>query len=100
VRTAHANDSDSGLDTRMETKRIAQLNSARQKSMVSDAERLLQLARELNDDADSGGTRLSSAERLHKAAEIEKLAKDVKTKMVFAIGAPDPFSGPFTTWQR
>jgi len=100
VKTAGARDSDGGLNANMEARRIAQLNMVRQKSMVSDADKLLLLARQLQDDADAGGTKLSDAERLRKAAEIEKLAKDVKTKMVFAIGGPDPFAGPFAGWQH
>jgi len=100
LRGTDARDSDGGLSANMEAKRIAQLNAARRKSMVSDADKLLQLARELHDDADAGGTKMSGAERLHKAAEIEKLAKDVKSKMVFSVGGPDPFGGTFTIWQR
>lgn len=100
VSTAGASDSDSGLDARMEAKRMTALNVARQKSMVSDADKLLQLARELHDDADAGGTKMSSAQRLHKAGEIERLAKDVKNKMVFTIGTPDPFAGPFAIFQH
>jgi hypothetical protein len=100
TRGAGASDSDGGLNMHMEAKRIAALNTARQKSMMSDADKLLQLARELQDDAFSGGTKMSDTERLHKAAEIEKLAKDVKSKMVFAIGNSDPFGGSFGAWQR
>jgi hypothetical protein len=95
-----ASDPDSGFDSRMEAKRIAALNSVRQKSMVSDADKLLQLARQLQDDADAGGTKMSGAERLHKAAEIEKLAKDVKSKMIFAISDSNSVAGPFASWQR
>lgn len=95
-----AGDRDSGIDLRMEAKRIAALNADRQKSMVSDAGKLLQLARELQEDADAGGTKMSGAERLHKAAEIEKLAKDVKSKMIFAISDSNSIPGPFASWQR
>lgn len=91
---------DSEVDYRMEAKRIAQLNTMRQKTMMSDVDRLLRLTQELNDDVLAGGTKMSAAERVHKAGEIEKLAKDVKEKMIFAIGAPVEQSTPFPVWQR
>jgi hypothetical protein len=68
--------------------------------MVSDADKLLKLAQELNADADAGGTILSPAQRMQKAAEIEKLARNVKEKMTYAIGAPQELTGPFAAWQR
>jgi len=89
-----------GIDARMEARRIAALNQQRQHQMVSDADKLLKLAEELNADADAGGTILSPAERMQKAAEIEKLARNVKEKMTYAIGAPQELTGPFAAWQR
>jgi len=89
-----------GVDARMQAKRIAQLNVIRQKAMVSDVEKLVHLAKELNDDASSGGTTLSPGERLHKAAEIEKLAKEVKEKMTYAVGTPTEIGGPFRPFSR
>ena len=80
---------------RLAAKRVVQLNDLRQKSLVSDAEKLLRLAQELNDDASAEDAKMSQAERLHKAAEIQKLAKDVKEKMTYAIGAPDASPAPF-----
>jgi hypothetical protein len=88
------------MDARMEARNIVALNRQRQKQMVLDAENLLKLARELNADADAGGTILSPAERFQKAGEIEKLAKNVKEKMIYAIGAPQDLAGPFGAWQR
>jgi hypothetical protein len=93
-------DSDSAVDARMEAKRIQTLNVIRQKSMVSDADKLLQLARELNDDAIAGGTTMSAPVRMRKAAEIEKLARNVRDKMTFAIGAPTEPDAPSAEWQR
>jgi len=89
-----------GIDLRMEAKRNAELNVMRQKSMVSDADKLLRLAQELNADADAGGAIMSPAERMHKATEIEKLARNVKEKMTYAIGEPPEMGGPFAAWQR
>jgi hypothetical protein len=80
-------DDASGLDQHMEAKRLAMLNASRQKSMISDAEKLLHLAKELNDDAAGVGASLSPSDRIRKAAEIEKLAKNVKEKMTYVAGS-------------
>jgi len=64
-----------------QARRISALNQLRHKAMVDDADKLLLLARELNDDS----ANLSPSERLHKAAEIEKLAKSVKEKMSYSV---------------
>ena len=89
-----------GIDAKMEARRFAVLNQQRQMQMVTDAEKLLKLAQELNSTADAGGTILSPSERLQKAAEIEKLAKNVKDKMIYAIGPPGDVEGPFAAWMR
>jgi hypothetical protein len=93
-------DSDSGMDVRIEARRIAALNLIRQKSMVSDAQRILRLAQELNDDANASTSALTPAERLRKAAEIEHLAKGVKEKMTYAVGAPPDERGAFPVNSR
>ncbi len=84
------------VDHSMEARRIKELNVMRQKSMVADAEKLLQLARELDADARADNPALSPAERLHKASEIERLAKQVREKMSYAVGGPDSPVAPFT----
>jgi hypothetical protein len=66
----------------LDQKRISLLNNLRQRSMVDDATKLLFLARQLNAES----ANMSDAERVHKAAEIEKLAKSVKEKMSYAVG--------------
>jgi hypothetical protein len=71
----------------MQAKRMKALNQLRHKAMVDDAAKLLLLARQLNDDAGN----LTQSERVHKAAEIEKLAKSVKDKMSYTVGdSPAP----------
>jgi hypothetical protein len=74
-----------------EQKRLRALNTERQKSMVKDTDKLLKLARELNDEV----TRPTSATYLqveyNKAAEIEKLAHRVKDKMRTSVGSPPAF---------
>jgi hypothetical protein len=88
------------IEGRMQARRIAQLNQKRQKEMASDAEKLMRLAEELNEDANAGGANLSQAERMRKANEIEKLAKQVRDKMTYAIGEPAEASLPFGASQR
>ncbi|HTA79022.1 MAG TPA: hypothetical protein VK720_05715 [Terracidiphilus sp.] len=69
-------------------RQIQALNAERQKSMISDTDKLLKLAKELNKDVDSNPDRLTQGE-LHKLADIEKLARNVKEKMsVSFIGGP------------
>ena len=72
----------SPLPPSMDQKRISVLNRMRQKAIIDDATRLLILAQELNTESAA----MPSAERIHKAAEIEKLAKSVKEKMSYAVG--------------
>src|SRR5215472_9732441 len=67
-------------------KRIQLLNAARQKALVSDAERLLKLAKELDDEVAANDSAPLSGEQLHKLDEIGKLAKSVKEKMSYSLG--------------
>lgn len=78
----------------MMKRQVAQLNIERQKAIVSDTEKILELARELNQDANAQNPTMSGAERVHKAEEIEKLARSVREKMTNAIGMPEPVN-PF-----
>lgn len=75
------------LDGPQAMHRLRQLNVARQKAMVSDATKLLALARELNDDLTANRGNISPAEQRKKIAEIEKLAHSVKEKMTYVEGA-------------
>ncbi len=67
-------------------RRLRLLNTARQKAMVSDAARLLALARELNNDLTEKRNSISPAEQMKKIAEIEKLARNVKERMSYVEG--------------
>lgn len=68
-------------------KRIKMLNAERQKALVLDAEKLLRLAKELNDEMAANESGTMSGEQLHKVEEIGKLAKSVKEKMSFSVGS-------------
>lgn len=79
-------------------KRMRALNEDRHKSMVSDAERLLKLARQLDAEVASNPTDEMTPEELHKIAEIEKLARSVKSKMALSFtGGPQLQSPGFPT---
>jgi hypothetical protein len=62
------------------------LNADRQKSMVSDADKLLKLARQLDTEIASNPTEDLTPEELRKVTEIEKLARSVKAKMAQSFG--------------
>lgn len=65
----------------VEEKRLSALNVERQKSMVSDANKLLQLAGELNAEVTSANSESLTRAQLHKLGKIEKLAHGVREKM-------------------
>ena len=72
-----------------ERKRVQLLNSERQKALVSDTEKLLKLAKELNDDIAASTSGAMSENDVRKVTEIGKLAKNVKEKMSYSvIGLP------------
>jgi nitric oxide reductase activation protein len=56
-------------------------NVERQKQLVSDTEKLLELANELKIDVDKSNKDTLSLDVIKKADEIEKLAHTVKEKM-------------------
>lgn len=58
------------------------LNEARQKTLVADTDKLLYLARELDAEIQSGNAERLSVEQNAKVIQIEKLARQVKEKMV------------------
>lgn len=77
-----------------EEKRTKALNADRHKSMVSDTERLLKLARQLDAEIASNPTGELTPEELQKLAAIERLAHNVKTKMAQSFGAGPEFRMP------
>lgn len=69
---------------RLIAKRVKALNEMRQKALVSDTDKLLKLAQELNANTAPDGQPLSATDRMKKLAQIEKLAKRVRERMSFA----------------
>jgi hypothetical protein len=77
----------------IDQKRLHQMNVAKYKTIVSNADKLVKLVAELN--ADIGDTRPASLtpEQLRKVAMIEKLARSVKDDMRTPIeSAPSPIT--------
>jgi hypothetical protein len=68
--------------------RLRALNRERQKSLVSDTNKLLKLATELDMEVKSENSSSLTPSQMHKLATIEKLAHNVKDKMSYSIGVP------------
>ena len=69
-------------------KRLRTINAERQKSMVSDTDKLLKLATELNNEIAQSKPGALTPAQLRKVAEIEKLAHNVRDKMVMSVRGP------------
>jgi hypothetical protein len=77
-------------DPTMMERRLNALNRERQKEMISDTNKLLKLTVELNDEIAANNTGTLTWDQLHKMAEIEKLARNVKEKMADGVGQIGP----------
>lgn len=75
-------------------RRLRLLNAERQKSMISDAGKLLKLAGELETEVTNARTEALTPAELHKVGEIEKLARNVKEKMSFSVRGSPVFREP------
>ena len=79
--------------------RIQELNLERQKEMVSDTEKLLQLTKQLNAEVARNHSDTLTPDQLRMLEKIEKLAKSIKDKMtnpvqgtIFDQGFPPPMT--------
>jgi len=79
---------DSSPDAAMAAKMSKERNADRQKTIVSETNQLLDLAKQLKDAVDKSDKDQLSLQVVRKAEEIEKLAKDVKSKMRDGIAQP------------
>ncbi len=68
--------------SRMVKSMAEQRSSLRQKQIVEDTQHLLDLARQLKDAVDKSSKDQLSLDVVNEAAEIEKLAKTVKKRML------------------
>jgi hypothetical protein len=66
---------------RMRKEQEKRINKLRQETLKKDTDQLVKLANELKQYVDKTNENMLSLEVLHKAEEIEKLAKTVKDKM-------------------
>jgi hypothetical protein len=69
------------LNNRMEQQQIRSRNSDRQKRLVSDTDKLVNLVKQLKEEVESGDKPLEPNDVQKRAEEIEKLAKSVKDRM-------------------
>ena len=81
-------DEPGDFDPVMAERRVRALNVERQKQLVSDAAKLLKLARELHEEVSSTNPDAFSPDQIRKIAEIEKLARSVKDRMATGVGQP------------
>jgi hypothetical protein len=81
-------------------RRMRALNMERQKEMVADASKLLRLARELNAEVASQKSAALTSDQLHKVAEIEKLARNVKERMTSGVGQPQSIMPPMVAFPQ
>jgi hypothetical protein len=65
---------------------LRRFNAERQRSMVSDADKLVKLAAELNAEVGGAGQNPLAPQELRKVQEIEKLARSVNRGMRYAPG--------------
>jgi len=75
-----------GSDPLYEERRLNALNADRHKSLVSDTEKLLRLAKQLDEQVASNTADGLTPKELKEIAEIEKLARNVKEKMARSYG--------------
>jgi len=87
-------------DPIQEVRWLRGLNVERQKEMVSDTNKLLKLARELNAEISSSNSDSLTPAQLRKVGEIEKLARSVKEKMSTSIWNMPMYQAPLIRQMR
>ena len=78
-------DSIGPVDPQQAAKNLRMQNAMRQKTMVSDTNKLLKLAHELDDEIGRTKPESLTQDQLRKIAKIEKLAHSVKENMARTI---------------
>jgi hypothetical protein len=81
-------------------RQLQMLNVVRQRSMVADAAKLLKLARQLDAEVAAGNAGSLTAEQLHKIAQIEKLAHNVKIAMSTSVRGVPGYRSPLPPLDR
>jgi ATP-dependent helicase/DNAse subunit B len=75
------NETDARFRDELRRKQEKELNLQRQQRIKKDTDRLLELATELKQNVDKSNENTLSLDVVHKADEIEKLAREIKQKM-------------------
>ncbi|HUD57115.1 MAG TPA: hypothetical protein VMR02_17920 [Terracidiphilus sp.] len=83
-----------GNDPLLTARQMRALNADRQKSLVSDTDKLLKLAQELNSEIETGNPNMLTQVQLRKIADIERLARSVKQKMSISFVDGPQFQEP------
>jgi len=81
-------------DSEQNEEQLRIMNKERHKSMVSDTNKLLRLAGELDSELKGSISDELTTGQLRKLAEIEKLAKEVKEKMSYSVRTGPVFHQP------
>ena len=69
-------------------RRMRALNIQRQKQMISDSDKLLKLAKELNAEVSASNEGFLTVEQLRQLVQIEKLARNVREEMIDTVNQP------------
>lgn len=87
-------------DPVLAARQMRALNVDRQKSLVSDTEKLLKLAQDLNSEIETSNQEVLTQVQLRKIADIEKLARNVKQKMSISFVGGPPLQEPVPSQGR
>ncbi|HWT65033.1 MAG TPA: hypothetical protein VN151_02880 [Terracidiphilus sp.] len=87
-------------DPLLAAKRQRALNAARQRKLVEDTNKLLELARKLDAEVQAGNEAGLTPAQGARLASIEKLARQVKEKMIESDADLPWMNPPYTTIER
>lgn len=77
-----------GYDSSIANRRMKLMNNERRKSLVSESDKLIRLATELNNEITHSNSGSLTPDQLRKVAEIEKLARNIRDKMTMTAPSP------------
>jgi hypothetical protein len=72
-------------------KRQRDINAARQKTIVSDTEKLLKLAAALKAETESPDSAQNLPQQMSQWGQIERLARGIKERMSYAASSPSGY---------
>ena len=81
-------DTEMGPDNPDREKQLNELNRERQKSLVSDTDKIVKLATQLDMEVKNGNSGDLTSSQARMLAEIEKLAHNVRDKMSYSVRGP------------